>query len=146
MPRGRPKGSMSAGVGGMSAAVAGLSQAKAALLSQRDLIDGQMAELDRMIAQYGGSVAAAPRVGRPPGSGRMLAGGSGGAYRPGSLKDVIHGVLAGAGGAMAVKDIAEGVVSSGYKSKNKTLAKSVGIALTDMKGVKKIGRGLYGLG
>ncbi len=142
---------MSAGVGGMSAAVAGLSQAKAALLSQRDLIDGQMAELDRMIAQYGGSVSAAPRVGRPPGrppgSGRMLSGGgSGGAYRPGSLKDVIHGVLAGAGGAMAVKDIAEGVVSSGYKSKNKTLAKSVGIALTDMKGVKKIGRGLYGLG
>ncbi|MDX2199089.1 MAG: hypothetical protein SF069_08975 [Phycisphaerae bacterium] len=134
----------------MSAAVAGLSQAKAALLSQRDLIDGQMAELDRMIAQYGGSVAAGPRVGRPPGrppgGGRMASGGSGGAYRPGSLKDVIHGVLAGAGGAMAVKDIAQGVVSSGYKSKNKTLAKSVGIALTDMKGVKKIGRGLYGLG
>ena len=150
MPRGRRKGSSSAGAGGLSAAVAGLSQAKSALRAQRDILDSQLAELDRMIAAYGGGDGgggvgrpAGRPVGRPPKGG---ASGGSGIYRPGSLKDVIHGILANAGGAMAVKDIASGVVSSGYKSTNKTLAKSVGIALTDMKGVRKKGRGLYALG
>jgi len=44
---------------------------------------------------------------------------------------------------MAVKDITKGVVRSGYKTKNKTLAKSVGIALTEMPTVEKVGRGQF---
>jgi hypothetical protein len=46
---------------------------------------------------------------------------------------------------MAVKDITEGVRRGGYETRNKTLAKSVGIALTQMPEVDKVGRGLFRL-
>ena len=64
--------------------------------------------------------------------------------RPGSLKSVITTVLTGKG-IMAVKDITAGVLKAGYKTRNKTLAKSVGIALAEMKNVAKIGRGRFRL-
>ena len=35
------------------------------------------------------------------------------------------------------------VVRSGFKSKNKTLGTSVGIALGDMPGVRRVRRGIY---
>lgn len=46
---------------------------------------------------------------------------------------------------MAVKDVTEGVMKSGFKTKNKTLAKSVGIALTQMPMISKLGRGMFEL-
>jgi hypothetical protein len=46
---------------------------------------------------------------------------------------------------LPVSEIAAGVVRSEFKSKNKTLATTVGIALADMAGVRRAGRGVYGL-
>ena len=132
--------------GGMGDAIAGLQTARAALMAQHNEITRQVGELDTMIARLGGGAAGGPAPARATAA-RMGGGVRTGQskFRPGSLKDVIHGVLAGAGGPMSVKDITETVVSSGYESKNKTLAKSVGIALMDMPGVRRIGRGMYKL-
>ena len=63
--------------------------------------------------------------------------------RAGSLKDQIAKILSVGKGAMAVRDITARVLKSGYKTRNKTLAKSVGIALTQMPDVVKIGRGVF---
>jgi hypothetical protein len=73
---------------------------------------------------------------QPPAAGR---------HRPGSLKDFIVRVLSAASGPMSVKDIAAGVLEAGYKSKNRTLAKSVGIALAQMPEVARVRRGVFRL-
>jgi len=64
--------------------------------------------------------------------------------RTGSLKYYIERVLA-AGGTMSVKDITAAVLRAGFKTKNKTLGTSVGIALSQMPNVKKVARGKYAL-
>lgn len=130
----------------MAAAYSGLTTARAALVAQHAELARQVAEIDRMIANMGGgrgTSTAFPSAGRPTATTTTARGGDDSGYRSGSLKEKIHQILSGAGGAMSVKDITEGVRASGYKTKNKTLAKSVGIALTDMRGVRKIGRGMY---
>ncbi len=57
---------------------------------------------------------------------------------------MIGNVLSGAG-EMQVRDITARVLRAGYKSRNKTLDKSVGIALAHMPTVRKIGRGVFRL-
>jgi hypothetical protein len=128
-----------------SAAIANLTAARSSLIGQREHLDRQIAAINQALAAFGAHVPAAPaapaaRAAGPQRGGRRGGGGRG--VRPGSLKDYIHRVLAG-GGVMAVKDIAAGVVKAGFKSKNKTLAKSVGIALAKMPGVKRVGRGKF---
>jgi len=124
---------------GVAGAVSSLQRYRAELLAQRDGLDGQINALDQALSAIGatpvqrisGGVA---RVGRP-----RKAGGP----RPGSLKDYILNALR-SGGVMAVKDITSAVLSGGYATKNKTLAKSVGIALAEMKNhVQKVGRGRF---
>lgn len=115
------------------------------LMDERCAIDGKLAALDALL---GGS--AAPRRGR---SGRAVAVAArpaattrgGKRLRKGSLKEYIGNVLARSGNVMTVRDITSGVLSLGFKTKNKTLAKSVGIALTEMNGVRKVGRGKFRL-
>ena len=46
---------------------------------------------------------------------------------------------------MRVQDIEKAVRAGGFKTKNKTLGKSIGIALLDMQGVERVARGLYEL-
>lgn len=126
---------------GISGAVLGLKAYLGELSAQRADIDAQMQAVARALEAMGGHVALPRGPGRPPGRrpGRPP-GGKG--LRPGSLKAYIADVLRG-GGIMAVKDITDGVVKAGYKTKNKTLAKSVGIALTEIRGVTKVGRGRF---
>jgi hypothetical protein len=76
-------------------------------------------------------------AGRRPRAGRRGA-------RQGSLKDFIGRVLSGHG-VMSVKEITAGVRKAGYKTRNKTLSKSVGIALAQMPGVEKVDRGQFRL-
>ena len=126
----------------MNSAVRGLQMYHGQLMAQRADLDARLQLVAQALAAMGGRAVGRPavaagRVGRPPGR----RGGAGG-WRPGSLKAHIADVLSG-GGIMAVKDITSGVMKSGYKTKNKTLAKSVGIALTEMKGVAKVGRGRF---
>lgn len=110
------------------------------LLAQRNALDSQLGAVEGALREMNATVAKAT-LGRP--AGRRSAGG--GRFRSGSLKEYIHGVLS-SGGTMSVKDITDGVLRAGYPTKNKTLAKSVGIALTEMPGVTKVGRGQFRCG
>jgi len=110
-----------------------------ALTAQRDDLDRRIAALDNALSAMGAAV-------RPVAGARVAVGrgrGGRGGRRAGSLKDYIARVLSAGSGAMAVKDIAAAVVKAGYKSSNKTLAKSVGSALAHMPDVLKVGRGLF---
>jgi len=126
-------------LGGMSQALSGLTSAHAELVAQRNQLDAQIQVVAQALKVIGGGRPAAAGVrrgGRRPRAGR--------GPRPGSLKSYVLDVLGG-GGVMAVKDITAGVIQAGYKTRNKTLAKSVGIALTELPGVKKVGRGKFRL-
>lgn len=152
MPRGRRKklgrrGSAPSAGSAISDAVAGLNTARSALVAQRDELDHQLGEIDRILTNMGGGAAHSVRMpGRKPGrpAGRP-SGKAAGGYRAGSLKSVLHGILASSGAAMRVQDITGRVHKAGYDSKNKTLAKSVGVALTQMTGVRKVKRGTFKL-
>ena len=89
-----------------------------------------------------GSPGALPRAHRGPGRPPGRKTGSGRGPRPGSLKAYVLDVLRGRG-VTAVKDITAAVLAHGYKTKNKTLAKSVGISLAQMPEAQKVGRGMF---
>lgn len=112
------------------------------LVAQRSRFDARIAAVEDLIRDIGGSPAPAAAAAR--GGGRRSAattrGGRG--VRSGSLKDHLTGILA-KGGVMGIPDIEKGVRSAGYKTKNKTLAKSIGIALGQMSNVKRVSRGQY---
>jgi len=112
----------------------------ARLVDRRAQLDDQISAVESALRAMGAVAAVRYAAGGGRGPGRP----AGGAPRPGSLKDYILRVLSGRG-VMAVKDIAEAVVQAGYESKNKTLAKSVGIALRQLKEVRKVGRGRFQL-
>lgn len=147
MPRGRRSGSTPAGQlasgNATSGVVASLRAARDELLARQQSIAGQLRAIDQALAAFGVTAgrAVVPPAVAVAGRGRRR-GPSPGTIRPGSLKDHIRRVLAG-GGVMAVKDIAAAVLRSGFKTKNKTLAKSVGIALAKMPGVVRVGRGKF---
>lgn len=122
-----------------------ISAALNELYAQRASVDGQIAALERTLSELGAFTPARRGPGRPPGSGSTASSGRGRrGPRAGSLKEYIENVMSGKG-VMGVKDITEAVVSTGYKSKNKTLGKSVGIALVQMPNVKKVARGQFQL-
>lgn len=145
---GRPKGS--GGATSWASAASGLKSYRNTLATDRDALDEKIGALDSALDAMGAGAPAArgparrsagkpgPKPGPGPGRGRR-------GPRKGSLKEYITKVLGGRVRGMAVKDITTSVLRSGYKSKNKTLAKSVGIALADMRGVSKLGRGVYQL-
>lgn len=134
MPRGRPRASSGALVG----VVASLQSAHRALISERAAIDSRISVIESALHAMRGTPATA---GASAGRGRRAGGGR--SFRRGSLKEYIHRVLSNASGPMAVRDVTAGVMRSGFKTKNKTLSKSVGIALTQMPMVSKVGRGLF---
>lgn len=126
MPRSSMRGSE-------KSAITGLNAYRNQLLAQRSAIDTRIRALEEAIRAMGVGVASA-RVGSTP---------TGRAPRKGSLKEHIIKVLSSSGKPMMVKEITAGVMKSGYKTENKTLAKSVGIALTQLPGVAKLGRGKF---
>ncbi len=126
------------GLGGaeaLAAVVGDIQRYRDEVAAQRAALDSQMAGLDQALAVLG---AGAPARKAPPRKGR---GGAG--YRPGSLKAHIQQVLQAHGCAMAVKDVTAAVCKAGFKSKDKALARSVGVALRGMRDVKKVGRGTF---
>ena len=104
------------------------------LAAQRAALDAQVAALDQAIAALGGSVASV-KVHR---GGRRRP-----AVRKGTLPAYISQVLHAHHGPMAVKEVAVAVLKAGYKSRDKTLPKTVGKYLAAMPGVQKVGRGVY---
>lgn len=131
------------------------------LMSQRESLDRQIAAVAEAIQAMGAApAAAAAPAGRRAGMGGMRGAGGmragGGAVRrgpgrprgsrsgarAGSLKSYIADVLSKAGGPLSVKEITQGVLRSGYKSKSKTLGNQVSAAIAGMS-LSKVGRGLY---
>ena len=108
------------------------------LVAERTQLDSQIAAIERALAALGSTL---PKTPTATARGRRGAG-----PRKGSLKGYIERVLRARRGAIAVKDITTRVLRAGYKSKNKALAKSVGIALTQMPNVAKVARGTFRLG
>ncbi len=126
---------------GASPALATLQTYRQELIAQQTQLATQIQAVDQALAAMGGAAGVrfsttvgGARRGRP----------AGGGPRPGSLKSYITEVL-GRGQEMAVKDITSAVMQAGYATRNKTLAKSVGIALTEMSNVQKMGRGRFRL-
>lgn len=136
--RGRPPKAFA----GMSQAIQGLKSYVSGLMAQRAQLDAQIQAVEQALRAMGAAPAAAVATRVAPGvPARGRPGGRGG-VRAGSMKDYILKVLAN-GRVMRVNEIAQAILDAGYKTKNKTLAKSVGIALAQMTQVKKVGRGRY---
>ncbi len=159
-PVGRPAGStrVSAAASDPSArrVISEMRAYHGALVSQRSSLETQISSIENALMSMGAIGAGAPsgaRRGRPPG--KRKAGRKGGvagrkpgrpvarASRDGSLKDTIVKVLKQRKRAMAPREIAAAVRSTGYTSKAKDLTKAVSNALLGLKTVTKQGRGLY---
>lgn len=143
-----PRGQRSVAAGGViESAMSQMRSVHASLVGEHVRLGRQIAALESAMREIG--VAPAGRPGRPPGrpagvSAARAAGDGRRGVRAGSLKDHIFKVLSG-GGRMRVQDIEKAVRAGGFKTKNKTLGKSIGIALLDMQGVERVARGLYEL-
>ncbi len=107
------------------------------LVAEQSRVTEQIDAIDRALAALG-TTARVPAAKPGP---RRRAGG----VRRGSLKYYVERVLRAGGSPMAVKDVTVGVRKAGFKSKNKTLAKSVGIAMSQMRNVAKVSRGVFRL-
>ncbi|MBU0639181.1 MAG: hypothetical protein KKB50_09980 [Planctomycetes bacterium] len=133
---------------GLGGAIASLSAHRGRLIAQRDELDNEIGAIDSALAAISGRPATVTRwsaARKPAATPKRKTARRAGARAPrkGSLKEHIAKVMQVRRGVMAVKDITAGVLKTGYKTKNKTLAKSVGTALTEMRNVTKIGRGKF---
>lgn len=135
------------------------------LVQQRAALDTEVDAITEALSAMGGAPAAGGGVrrgpgrppgkrgpgrppgkrgpGRPPGKSSTARKGTSKAHRPGSLKDCIMKVLGQSSGSVAVKDISKRLKNAGYKTKSKSLGNQVTMALREMPGVSKVGRGQY---
>jgi hypothetical protein len=123
---------------GLRGALQGLISYRRSLAADRDVIDRKLSAIDNLLADMGKS---APRT--TSGVPARQRGSANGGYRSGTLKDYIHRVLVSNGGTMSVAEVTSGVRKAGFRTKNKTLAKSIGIALGQMPTVRRIARGRF---
>ncbi len=109
------------------------------LLARRDQIDLELSALGDALSALGSTQAV------PAKSARQERGRRGGGARGGSLKSFILKVLARRSTPATPKEIASGVMRSGFKSRSKHLSTAVSNVLPELKAVKKVGFGLYSL-
>lgn len=121
--------------GSAAQALNGLRSYAAELAAQRTALDAEIQVVENALRHLGSTT---PTIGR----GRGVMPRTGRGPRAGSLKEYILNVL-GSGGVMSVKDITAAVLAAGYATQNKTLDKSVGIALAQMPDVHKVERGRF---
>jgi hypothetical protein len=128
------------------------------LAARRDAVAAELAAVEGELAAAGGGGMPAKRgPGRPPkaakmgrGPGRPKGSGKRRGRKPGAkgqsdLHNAIRSALKSAGEPMKLADLAKKVVSGGYKTKSSHFPMIVGMRLTEMKDVKKAGRGLYAM-
>lgn len=116
--------------------VRGMQAYHGELMARREQIETEIGAITSALDAMGGGLKAVtvrPKRGRPRGTGP----------RTGSLKDFIGKVLRQTGRPLSPKDIANTVRKVGYRSKAKDLTKAVSNMLPQMKGVKKVGFGMY---
>lgn len=136
--RGRPPGRRTpTPADPMSGAMTNLEQALQKLRAERDRLDEQINALEGALAAMGRGPAPAAPTPTP-----TTRGGRGRRGESGTLRDYVQRVMKGRG-EMQVRDITDAVIAAGYPTQNKTLAKSVGIVLTQLPNVKKTGRGRF---
>ena len=138
---GRPKGSRSfaraAAGDGATQLLSQMQSYYSELTARRATLDAQIAGMESAIDVMGAvplaRAAGGRKRGRPAGSGA----------RAGSLKDTIVRVLRQRAVALSPREIAAGVLKSGYRTSTKNLTKAISNTLPEMNNVRKIGRGLY---
>ena len=137
---GRPRGSRSyahAATGdGATQLLSQMQSYYSELTARRANLDAQIAGMESAMTVMGEAPmgrATGRKRGRPPGSGK----------KTGSLKDTIVRVLRQRVRALSPKEIAAGVMKSGYRTSTKNLTKAVSNTLPDMTDIRKVGRGLY---
>jgi len=144
------KRTQSPGVGaGAARLVSDLRSYHATLASRRAALDQEITAVSDALSAMGGSGRSPGRPAASRGPARSAAKRRGSkaasprAFRPGSLKDCIMKVLSRSNGPVAVKNIIPRVKTVGYKSKSKSLGNQVSMALREMPGVSRVGRGMY---
>jgi hypothetical protein len=128
--------SATAGVG-VAGVIGHLQAFRDELAAQRSQVDVQLVAVEGALAAI--STSPHPVTARSAGRAR------GGGARRGSLREYIERVLRGRSRPISVKGVTAAVLKAGYRSKNKTLDKSVGVALAEMRQVVKVARGQYRL-
>jgi hypothetical protein len=125
------------------------------LSARRAELVAELAELDAAIGAAGGAPAkrgpgrppkaAGAAKGAKPGRRKGRRGGAGkrGPRGDGGLQAMIRKVLGEASEPMKLAAIAEKVLAAGYETSSTRFAVIVGQRLSEMKDVKKAGRGLY---
>jgi len=134
--RGRPL----AAAGGCAGLLDDVRSARDQLASRQTQLAAQVAALDELLESLGGS-AAKPAHRRSPTVQRTRRSSYG--ARDGSLKSYIDRVLRQARKPMRVVEITSAVRKAGFKTTNKTLAKTIGNTLPQMPTVKKVERGVF---
>jgi len=141
---GRPKGAKRkvrrAGRRPMARGTAGLIRQlqvhQRQLTARHAELETQRAALDQAIEAMSGKQSARPMRQRRKGTG-------GRSTRSGSLADHIAKVLRQTKRPMTPGEVAKRVVQAGYQTRGKSLANQVSNALRQMRGVKRVRRGLY---
>ena len=135
--------------GGATRLVGEMQAYHSELAARRAAVDQEIAAIENAMAAMGGASRRAPRaqakrrVARPKAARRAARPTGGRGVRAGSLKAYIDDVLRKSGKPMSPKDIATAVMRAGYKTKAQNLVRAVSNALTDVKGIKRVGHGQY---
>ena len=125
-----------------------------ALSTRRDELAAELADVEaQLTAATGGGSSPEPSVGRkvaavkapaPKKRGRRK-GGTRGPRGEGGLQNMIRNVLAEAKEPVKLAAIADRVLAAGYQTGSTRFGVIVGQRLSEMKDVKKAGRGLYAM-
>jgi hypothetical protein len=113
-----------------------LRRHRAALASRLAGLQSEMSRVEKAIAAVSEQTITGPRSR----SSRRARG-----VRAGSLRDHITKFLRSSRAPKSPKQITEGVLKAGYKTKSKHLATAVRNALSKIEGIKKVGFGMYRL-
>lgn len=113
------------------------------LFDRRSSLDAEIDGLARAMEALGpaGRRAPGPKPARRATTGRS----SGSGFRSGSLKSFIVKVLGQVTKPLSPNDIGSRVVKSGFKTKAKDITKAVSNTLPQLRGVKRVGFGMYTL-
>jgi hypothetical protein len=128
--------------------VSRLTRRRADLADELSALDSSLSALTGGKAAPGRRRASAPaaRKSAAPAKRRRRAGKRKGARGPRGeegLQNMIRQALAGASEPMKLADLAAKVLKAGYQTSSKKFGVIVGQRLSEMKDVKKAGRGLY---
>lgn len=111
------------------------------LLDRRTSLDGEIEGVARAMEALGATGRAT--AGRKPAHQSTRGRPSGSGFRAGSLKSFIVKVLGQISKPLSPQDIGARVVKAGFKTNSKDITKAVSNTLPKLRGVKRVGFGIY---